>query len=214
MILVLAAQKGGTGKSAIAQNLAVYLQQHGHKVKLVDGDKQGTTVEWIEERREAGRYPDIRFSISPGKCRDDLLADEDDGYTVVVDCGGHDSVMMREAMTAATHILIPVRPKRRDIKTLMTMSEIVEQCKVVNPGAVVRAVINQCPTLPSLGKRVANAKAACTAFGIEPLESLINSREVFDDADEDGATVFEFEPRDEKAVAEITNVAIEMLGVK
>lgn len=212
MIIAIAAQKGGTGKSAIAQHLAVYLMKKGHKVKIVDGDRQSTTAEWMQERRESKLYPDIRFAIYTGLCGDDLITDQENGYTVVVDTGGHDSTMMRSSLVAATHLLVPCRPKRRDIKTLSTMNEIIYHAKASNPKLIVKAVISQCPTLPSLGKRIQSAKEACSVFGIEPLNSVISTRESFDDADEGGASVFEYEPKDEKAIAEMTSVFEELLG--
>jgi len=214
MILVIASIKGGVGKSCIATNIAVCLQSQGHKVKLIDGDKQGTTTEWVEERRELGQLPDIRFAQYTGNCREDLLADERDGYTVVVDTGGHDSPMMRSALTAATHLLIPSRTKRRDLKTLIQMMQLIDEVKVVNPDLIVRGVATQCPTLPSLGYRIQNAKDAFTAFGIPPLQYIINNREIYDDADEDGSSVFEFEPKNDKAIAEMTNIVNELMEAK
>ena len=46
MILVLGGEKGGSGKSCLAQNLSVWLQRRGHDVLLIDADPQGTSVDW------------------------------------------------------------------------------------------------------------------------------------------------------------------------
>jgi len=86
MILVVANVKGGPGKSCLAQNLAVYLQVvAGKRVLLVDADPQETTADWINERRENGTLPDIRFAKMTGRIRDDLLSSEEHYGVVVVD---------------------------------------------------------------------------------------------------------------------------------
>lgn len=212
MIITVANVKGGTGKSMIAQNIAISLMAKGERVWLCDGDGQGTTGEWIEARRESGKFEDVRFSRIQGKCRDDLLALEEQGYVVVVDCGGHDSDTMRWAMSVSSHILIPFRPKRRDLKLLNDMIPTLDKILPVNPDVKARAVLNQCPTLPSQFTRIFDAKDVCEAAGLQPLNHYISTRNVFDDADEEGATVFEHVPQDIKAIKEVENVLEELIN--
>lgn len=52
MILLLGGEKGGSGKSCLAQNLAVWLQARGGDVLLLDADPQGTTADWAAERAD------------------------------------------------------------------------------------------------------------------------------------------------------------------
>jgi hypothetical protein len=40
--IVLATQKGGTGKSSLAIGLAVAAMQNGHVVRMIETDRQGT----------------------------------------------------------------------------------------------------------------------------------------------------------------------------
>ena len=129
----------------------------------------------------------------------------------MVDAGGQDSEALRSAMTVATHMLLPFRPKRRDLKTLLNVSQLVKLAKAVNPDMRVRAVITQCPTLPSQVQRILDAKDACQSFGIDPLQSITCNRNVYDDADENGSSVLEVET-DFKAKEEIESLVIEFLG--
>ena len=213
MIVVCANVKGGPGKSCLAQNIAVYLQVVANKkVMLIDADPQETTADWINERRENENLPDIRFAKMTGKIRDDLLAVETQYDCIVVDSGGHDTATMRFAMAAATHILIPFRPKRRDLKLLPKMEEILDLIKPVNPDAKVAAVINQAPTLPNQAYRILDAKDACRSFGIEPINTIIANRNVYDDADEAGSSVIEMNTVS-KAIEEIRALVKEFIGV-
>ena len=115
-------------------------------------------------------------------------------------------------MTVATHMLLPFRPKRRDLKTLVNVSQLVKLAKAVNPDMKVRAVITQCPTLPSQVQRILDAKEACLSFGIEPLSAITCNRNIYDDADENGSSVLEVGV-DPKAKEEIESLVAEFLGV-
>ena len=55
-ILVLNA-KGGSGKTTIATNLAGYYANQGKKVVLADFDPQGSSIDWLRQRRR--NFPKI-----------------------------------------------------------------------------------------------------------------------------------------------------------
>ena len=48
--IVLATQKGGSGKSTLAIGLAVAAQQAGHRVRVIETDRQGTLSKWQARR--------------------------------------------------------------------------------------------------------------------------------------------------------------------
>lgn len=212
MILSCANVKGGVGKSCLAQNIAVALMKKGMSVYLVDGDAQETTADWVEARRENTELEQIRFSKMTGKIRDELLSLEDEFDAVIVDCGGHDSDTMRWAMSASTHVLMPFRPKRRDLKVLPIMSEMLEMITPVNPECKFAAVITQAPTLPSMFQQIFDAKEVCREFEIPVLETVIFNRNTYDYSEEAGSTVIEAN-QDAKAIDEIQSLIKEFLGV-
>lgn len=211
MILLLGGEKGGSGKSCLAQNLAVWLQARGGDVLLLDADPQGTTADWAAERADQGDLPAIPVVQAHGNIRQTLLDLRGRYRQIVVDAGGADSEALRSAMTVATHMLIPFRPKRRDLKTLPKVENLARLAMAVNPQLTVRAVITQCPALPSQGQRILDAKEACSSFGVQPLEAITTARNIYDDADENGRSVLE-SGADPRAIEEIEMLARELWG--
>lgn len=211
MILLLGGEKGGSGKSCLAQNLAVWLQARGGDVLLLDADPQGTTADWAAERADKGDLPPIPVVQAHGNIRQTLVDLRNRYRQIVVDAGGADSEALRSAMTVATHMLIPFRPKRRDLKTLPKVENLSRLAIAVNPALTIRAVITQCPALPSQAQRILDAKDACRSFDIVPLDAITTARNVYDDADEDGRSVLE-SGSDSRAIEEIEALATELWG--
>ena len=48
--IVVLNPKGGSGKTTLAFNLAGYLASVGHKVALIDMDRQGSSTRWLHNR--------------------------------------------------------------------------------------------------------------------------------------------------------------------
>ncbi|NYZ69464.1 AAA family ATPase [Endozoicomonas sp. SM1973] len=212
MIILVGGEKGGSGKSCLAQNLSVFLTQQEMDVLLVDADPQGTTNDWVHERNQNNDVRKIPCVQASGNIRETLLNLKDRYSAIVIDAGGQDSEAMRSAMLVSTHMLLPFRPKRRDLKTLDKMSKILRQAIALNPDLTARAVISQCPTLPTQAQRILDAKEACLSFEIQPLSSMTFTRNVYDDSDENGLSVLE--SKDAKARQEVINIATELLGDK
>ncbi|MEC4725964.1 AAA family ATPase [Shewanella sp. D64] len=214
MIMLVGGEKGGAGKSCLAQNLAVHItQKYQANVLMVDCDPQRTTSDWIQARNEDPELPTINCIQLYGKIRNDLLSQDERFDYVIVDCGGQDNLAMRAAMSVATYVLLPLRPKRRDLKTLPHMEDMLSTCKMVNPKMVACIVMTQCPSLPSQYKRILEAKEVVQSFGLRVLNSVTFSRNIYDDSEEQGASVMEIEPEG-KAAIEIVAIADEIFAIE
>ena len=213
MIMLVGGEKGGAGKSCLAQNLAVHItQKYQANVLMVDCDPQRTTSDWIQARNEDPELPTINCIQLYGKIRNDLLSQDERFDYVIVDCGGQDNLAMRAAMSVATYVLLPLRPKRRDLKTLPHMEDMLSTCKMVNPKMVATIIMTQCPSLPSQYKRILEAKEVVQSFGLKVLNSVTFSRNIYDDSEEQGASVMEIEPEG-KAAMEIIAIADEIFAI-
>ncbi|MCD8558498.1 MAG: AAA family ATPase [Shewanella xiamenensis] len=212
MIVVVGGEKGGSGKSCLAQNLAVFFTRHRNaRVLMVDCDPQRTTSDWIQARNNNPELPTINCVQLYGRIRNDLLSLENHYDVVVVDCGGQDNLALRASMSVAEHVLIPLRPKRRDLKTVPHMEDILSTCKMVNPKMKASFVMTQCPALPNQANRILEAKEVCETYFIHVLEAITYNRNIYDDSEENGKSVLEIEP-DGKAAEEIVAIAEEMLA--
>ena len=212
MIILVGGEKGGSGKSCLAQNIAVYLRiEKKSTVLMVDCDPQRTTSDWIQERNSTGAPNNINCVQLYGKIRNELLSLSKHYDYVIVDCGGQDNLALRSSMSVADHILIPLRPKRRDLKTVTHMEDIVSTCKMVNPKMNAAFVITQCPSLPSLAPRILEAKEVCRSFEVDVLDAITYSRNMYDDSEESGKSVMEIEPKG-KAAEEIRSIVEELFS--
>ncbi len=102
MILLLGGEKGGTGKSTMATNLAAAHLINGKDVILVDADKQASSSDWAALRDENEITPRVPCVQKLGKKLHVEIQDLEKRYeTVIVDYGGRDSIEMRSAMLVA-----------------------------------------------------------------------------------------------------------------
>ncbi|MFV3292404.1 MULTISPECIES: AAA family ATPase [Pseudomonas] len=215
MIILLGSEKGGVGKSNLAQNLSVLIAQSGGDVLLVDADPQETSYEWAAERESMReKYPKaalVHYAKASGEIREWLKEKATRYKHIVIDAGGADSNALRAAMTIADYMIIPFRPKRRDLKTLPNIASLMRMALSLNPELQVRALVSQCPALPSQVYRILDAKAACESFGLPTLNAITMNRNSYDDAEEDGLSVLE-NNIDPKAEEEIRAIALELWG--
>jgi chromosome partitioning protein len=214
MMILVGGDKGGSGKSCLAQNLAVFFARDKKAIVLmVDCDPQRTTSDWIQARNSDPSLPAINCIQLYGKIRNDLLSLKPHYDYVSVDCGGQDNLALRAAMSVAEHVIIPLRPKRRDLKTVPHMEDMLSTCKMVNPKMMASFVITQCPALPNQAGRILEAKEVCSSFGINVLNAVTYNRNVYDDSEEQGSSVLEIDPEG-KAALEMTAIAEELLAMK
>lgn len=206
MIILVGGEKGGSGKSCIAQNLATYLAiDKMATVLLIDCDIQGTTADWIKLRNNNLTALPIDCVQLNGKIRNQLLGYNSQYEYVIVDCGAQDLLALRSTLSTADIAILPMRPKRRDLKTLLHLDELVNSCKMVNPQLAAHIVFTQCPSQPNQQSRVNDAKQRASLYDIPIAAAILNERHVYDDSEESGLSVIESEPKG-RAAEELRNL--------
>jgi len=209
MLYVIGGQKGGTGKSTLATNLAVALTLRGRQVLLVDTDRQATATHWGDVRQADERLPPVTLVQKTGKLYRTLRDLEDRYQDVIVDAGGFDSVELRTALAAADALYSPVRASQSDLWTLEAMSALVTEARELNERLRAYLVLSMAPTHPS----VIETEAARALLGDYPAftlcDALLRDRKAFRDAVFQGRGVLEL--GDPKAAHEVSTLTSEIL---
>ncbi|WP_158806811.1 AAA family ATPase [Beijerinckia sp. L45] len=185
MIIVgIASQKGGTGKSSIAIHLAVEAALTGKSVAIVDLDPQTSTMSWKDDRQSDDL---LVVSLQPSRLPQFLKAAETNGADFVFLDSGPNAELTMCAADAAELLIIPVRPSIFDLKAISTTAKIVRT--LGKPAAV---VLNAVPTRSPL--IVADATRAVATYKLATSPVVVHQRSVFGKAIAEGMVAREYEP--------------------
>ncbi|MBP7780401.1 MAG: AAA family ATPase [Burkholderiaceae bacterium] len=212
-IILVGGEKGGTGKTTIATNLAVMRAAAGRDVVLIDTDPQGSASGWCYTRDEAGLAPRIASVQKFGKGLARELEDLSMRYQdIIVDAGGRDSVELRAAMTRAEVLVSPVQASQFDLWTLKALDELVRQAQGFNPNLRAMLVISRGPT----HHQITDAKDAAELVGdydtFSLAKSVIRDRTIYRRAAGLGQGVIEFAEQNDKASQEVQDLYLEVFG--
>ena len=202
-VIAVLNQKGGSGKTTIASNLAVALHRRGHRVAVVDADSsQGTVREWGDRSEDApivlsAQEPALEDHIPPLKGAFDF---------VVIDGAPHVEDMARSAIVAADLVLIPVRPSAADIWSAEDIVDLVQARREVTGAPQAAFVVSQQVLRSNLADSVNEALAA---FDEPVLEARTSSRVAYAEALGAGLSVLDLD--DSKAAKEVEALTDEVL---
>lgn len=215
MIILIGGEKGGTGKTTVATNLAAIRASKGHDVLLVDTDKQGSASAWSDIRdikKTDIRVPNIqKFGVNLTADIRDLESRYED---IIIDAGGRDSIELRAAMTIADKMFVPVQASQFDIWTLSIINDLVIQAKGFNPSLAPKVVINRAATNPSI-QEVEEAREVFGEFECLILSNnILKERIAYRKAAKNGLSVIEIEKQDAKSTQEIMALYKEVFNVQ
>ena len=134
VIIAMGGQKGGTGKSTTAVNLAVELGRRNHKVVLVDAGPQGTTTTWRDAAIEAGHpVPELVRVLEADKLVEQLpdLADRYD--YVLVDLPSELGGLQRAALVVADVVVMPCGASAAEMWALTESTDLLNEARKRNP---------------------------------------------------------------------------------
>ncbi|MWV17052.1 AAA family ATPase [Pseudomonas sp. L-22-4S-12] len=152
MILVVGSNKGGSGKTTLATNLAVALSQKPLKTCLVDADPQGSAMYWsgVRDRADA---PSIGTMMRRGNLVDPLRVLDQQHQVVIVDVPGRNSQELLSAAIVADVLIAPHACSQLDLETLQELEEQVRHVRQINPKLRVLIYQALATTNPALRKR-------------------------------------------------------------
>jgi len=205
MIVIMGGEKGGTGKTTLATNLAAMRVLRGRDVLLVDTDKQESSNYWAITRAQ-GEAASSRV-VCAQKLGGSVLRLGTDPYKtyedIIVDAGGRNSIELRATMTIADALFIPVQPSQFDLWTLARMNELVREARVVNPKLRAVVLINRASTNPGVSETADTVKILRDYPNLAFTGIIIRDRIAYRKAASLGLSVIELEPSDSKAIEEM-----------
>jgi chromosome partitioning protein len=127
-VITIAQQKGGSGKTTLAVNLAVWFAAQNRKVALLDTDPQGSLGRWFLTRRDRLESPGMDFSTASAwgvsyEC-EKLRKTHD---VVIIDTPPKVDADLRPALREADLVLIPVSASHLDLWATDGVLDLVER---------------------------------------------------------------------------------------
>ena len=127
--IVIANQKGGSGKSTITVHLAAAAERAGDGPAVIsDTDPQGTAADWFNQRKKVGidtpRYSALSLADLSGRIR--ALSEAGASY-LLIDTAPSIGAVNADLFALADLILIPLNPTPADLRALVKGLPLVRQ---------------------------------------------------------------------------------------
>ena len=178
-------QKGGSGKTTLAVNLAVAADLAGRAAIVLDLDSQRSATVWGKIRLAS---TPVVAPARPGQLGELLdRARESGAELAVIDTSPHAETPALEAARAADLVLIPCRPSIFDLRAVETSFRLAELA-----GTYATGLLWAVPSRSSLGDQ---AIEALKRRGVQMIGDIVGQRTAYAHAATAGLGVQEFAPR-------------------
>ncbi len=205
-IIAVINQKGGTGKTTLALNLAAGMARRG-STHLVDADPQRSISQWAEMAPDGVSLPPVaRLGSDPFATIAQLARTH---RYVVVDCPpAVQGEMVASVMRSVHLVLIPVLPSPIDLWASVDMAAAVVEARRLNPGLRACLVLNQLESRNALSRGLREVVAE---FDVPVLQAGMQRRAAYRSAAVEGVSVYGLGNRAQTAVADIEAIIEEVL---
>ena len=206
--IAIANQKGGTGKTTLAVNLAAGLARRG-KAILLDADPQGSALHWARIAVTADDLPGIE-RLDGDDARKAIARTAASHDYVMVDCPPHlQSDRLHKVMGAVDLILIPVQPSPLDLWASVDMAAAIRMAQAQNEGLRAYMVLNQLDSRNALSRSM---RQALEEFELPALANGLSRRAAFRSAALEGASVYGLGRRAAGAITDVEAIIKEILN--
>jgi chromosome partitioning protein len=202
MIITVAHQKGGVGKSTIAINLAVEMQ-----LPIIDLDSQHSCYLFSLLRKEEQEKTLQVFTPETVEEIKEILKNMIHDK-VIIDSGGYDNDLNRFALLISDAVITPVSPSQIEVFGLLKFAEIVEEAKKHNPSLMVHVLVNNAdPRCSGENRKLQQFIEESGSF--ELLKTKLHRRADYRRAYSEGLSVCEYNPAG-KSCKEIKSLITEI----
>lgn len=184
-VISIIGQKGGTGKTTLAEILSVAAELEGIVTAAIDLDPQASLCHWSDLR---GMDSPIVIDTQPGRLPKTLETAKAQGVGLcIIDTAGRAEQAALAACKAADLVLIPVQPTVTDLKTVEAAADIIKLAG--NPRSIV--VLTR---VKPRGERHSETMEWLKGQGFDVCPHYLGDRVTYQDASGAGRTPQEFEP--------------------
>jgi len=201
IVVAILNQKGGSGKTTIATNLAAFIHNEGNKILLVDADPQGSTRDW----KAAGDSPVPVVGLDRPTLAKDLPAISSDYDIVLIDGAPSIKEMAIAAIRIADYILVPVQPSPYDIWATADLIELIKARQEVTDGIPKASfIVNRTIKNTKLSQEISDV---LKEYEIPVFSNRITQRVIYASSAAEGKTVID--SQDKTAIMEIKRLVME-----
>jgi chromosome partitioning protein len=195
-IIAVVNQKGGTGKTTAATNLATLFATQGTEVLLVDADPQQSALEWQRDR--PGHVPPVSVIGLPAPNLHREIPRLHTKYPVIlIDGGGRVTATARATVAVADFLLVPTLASLPDARsTQRFFQEVVEEVATIKgrvSGAILFSMVKTGTVFNVSGQ------GQIKDLGYPVLETTLSHRITYQEAFAQGMSVGEYDPRSKAA---------------
>lgn len=204
IIIAVAHQKGGVGKSTLAANLSAYFVKNGTKSAVVDTDIQGSITNLVETFGEGNTFGSIHL-IPRSEYTDfaDLKNRPED--ILFIDTPPYLSTDLDEIFLNADYVLVPTKISPLDMLAIEATIELLDDVKEKKPELLVGIVINLVNKSEGFLEHI---KEHLKGRGVIIQDTVITKRTEFQRSFLSGSI---FESKDKKAQQEVAELAEDIL---
>ena len=204
-IIAVINQKGGTGKTTLALNLAAGLARRA-ATHLVDADPQASLSQWVAMAANTGLPPVAQPGADPFATIAQLACTH---RYVVVDCPpAIQGDVVAAVMRSVQVILIPVLPSPIDLWASVGMAAALGEARHLNPDLRAGLVLNQLESRNALSRAM---REALGGFDIPILQAGMQRRAAYRSAAVEGTSVYGLGKRAQAAVVDMEAIIEEVL---
>lgn len=177
MIILIGNTKGGVGKSTIAALFSIYLSRKYENIMLIDGDDQGSIMDFSEIRN--GRVDNSRITtlgLRGKNIATEVRKSESKYDHIVIDCGGKDGYSIRSALVVADMVVSPFNPDEFSIWDAERFAVMIEEAKHNNEKLFSIAFLNKADQVGDDNGDALECLAENLAFDIVLKDQIIKNR--------------------------------------